>query len=220
MCAVRWSARTRLACLATALLGACSTGDAGGDTADAGARDAARLDAGDSGADGSPTEDGAAPDGHSPDGGADGGSPDDTAAIPVALPGCDDDATVKRIVTPADLSSLNDAAFRVFCIAPGDYRSAGRVEVTADGAEGAPRVLRYYDPDAPADESTHPYHMAPARRALLDRLTFSDAHHWVVDRVQLARGALQVTDGSSHVVLNRILMWQQSLDDGGSRSSD
>jgi hypothetical protein len=56
------------------------------------------------------------------------------------------------VVTPASAASLtnsllNDSSLRVFCITAGDYRSLGRLMLTASGSSGNPRILRFHPPD-------------------------------------------------------------------------
>jgi hypothetical protein len=39
--------------------------------------------------------------------------------------------------------TLENPSYRVICVAPGDYRAAGRIDLWASGSPGAPRVLRF-----------------------------------------------------------------------------
>jgi len=56
------------------------------------------------------------------------------------------------VVTPANaattLNLFNDPAKRVFCVDPGDYRSAGLIWLYRSGTPATPRVLRFNGPGA------------------------------------------------------------------------
>jgi hypothetical protein len=143
-----------------------------------------------------------------------GDGPEVSHEVALELPACDaGDREVRFIRGPGDWSDINEERFRVFCVEPGDYRTAGTVAITAGGSEERPRWIRWHDPDAAGDRATHPFHMPASRRAYIDRLQFAGAHHWVIDRVRVHRGVL-VERGSSHIVLNRLLIWEQPAGHG------
>lgn len=149
-------------------------------------------------------------------GGAGGGGTAETNRyeVPIDLPSCAPAPDVRIISTDADWDDINDPALRVFCVEPGDYTGVGGIRLFADGAPGAERWIRWYDPSASDDETTHPVHMDEADRAVVQQLRvgYDDdgAHHWRIDRLTV-RGAPwgnPITFGSSNNVLNRLLVEQ------------
>ncbi|MGB0865574.1 MAG: hypothetical protein ACPGSC_03650 [Granulosicoccaceae bacterium] len=102
--------------------------------------------------------------------------PDHTVAVD--LPDCDARDAV-LIDSPAKLGLLSDRRFRIFCLAPGDYRSAGVQEITAvSGRAMAPRVIRLLgDELSPAAVAQAPL----SQLAMLPPLYFRDTRHWVLD---------------------------------------
>jgi hypothetical protein len=152
------------------------------------------------------------------DGGATGGSGGGGTSeanvyeVPIDLPSCAPAADVRIITTDADWDDINDPAIRVFCVHPGDYRAYGDIRLTADGTAGAERWIRWYDPDAADDTTTHPVNMTEQDRAVVLHLRVGldgdAADHWRIDRLTV-RGAPWgnlVSFGSSNNVLNRLLV--------------
>ena len=83
------------------------------------------------------------------------------------------DQTCDVVITPENASTtlglLNDTAYRVFCIDPGDYRSFGGRIIRTSGSESAPRFLRF---DGPG--STKAFQRA--EQAIVERLEIGRAH--------------------------------------------
>lgn len=128
--------------------------------------------------------------------------------IPVEVPDCDTaDPSVRLVQTEADWDDINDAAYRVFCVAPGDYRGIGNLYLDADGTSAAPRYVRYYDPSQPTDER-HPVQQAASERAIIATVVFADASYWVFDRLTVTGDweVVRFDAGSEHNVLNRVLV--------------
>lgn len=132
--------------------------------------------------------------------------PDYTVAIDP--PSCDARDAV-LIDTPAKLNLLSDRRYRVFCIAPGDYRSAGVQKIDAvSGNTFSPRVIQMLGSDevAPAAFAKTPVE----ELALMPPLYFRDSHHWVLDRLAFididnAEGTYPLRFfASSNMVLNRL----------------
>ncbi len=128
--------------------------------------------------------------------------------VAVELPSCQAaDAFIVR--HPYQLRMLRSTRYRVFCIAPGDYRSAGEQELFAlSGRAGAPRVIRLLD--APS-LSRRAFAQAPEEQlALLPPLHFRESHHWLLS--QLAFVDIDTRKGSfplrffnsSHVVMDNL----------------
>lgn len=132
--------------------------------------------------------------------------PDHTVAVD--LPACDArDAVV--IDSVAKLSLLSDPRYRVFCIAPGDYRSAGVQNIDAvSGRSLTPRVIQMLGAKGgtSAEFAQAPLEQLP----LLPPLYFRDSHHWVLDRlafidIDSAEGTYPLRFfASSNMVLNRL----------------
>lgn len=118
-----------------------------------------------------------------------------------------------RIDTRDKLKLLSDKRYRVFCIAPGDYRSAGLQHiVSVSGRADTPRVIRML---GSAFESPSAFARAPLDQVpLLPPLHFRDSHHWVLDR--LAFVDIDKAEGvhplrffaSSDIVMNRLRVEQ------------
>lgn len=96
----------------------------------------------------------------------------------VELPDCDAEGAV-IIDSPSELALLADPRYRVLCVAPGDYRSAGVQHIEAvSGRPGAPRVLRLLTaPRPPAQAMRAPL----SQQALMPPLVFRDVSHWLLD---------------------------------------
>jgi hypothetical protein len=100
---------------------------------------------------------------------------------PVDLPDCESGAAdVKMITTDADWYwdnpnvgtdprydyVINDPAYRVFCVHPGDYSAVGRIKTkNVSGTELLPRVIRHYDPAG--SSPAHPVDQHKRKRAVL-----------------------------------------------------
>ncbi len=118
------------------------------------------------------------------------------------------------ITTEADWADIDSSAYRVFCVHAGDYRSLGSIWLTASGTASQPRILRYFDPNAPQDQ-THPVHQAETARALVQHLVLKYADHWVISGIAvsnndpdmtLANYGVTVQHGAEHNVLHRLLV--------------
>lgn len=105
--------------------------------------------------------------------------PDHT--VDVARPSCEGVDALK-INTVEQLRFLSDSRYRVFCIEPGDYRSAGVQEIeSVSGSSSSPRVIRLL-----GNSLVEPSAFAQAPLQLTPRLPplyFRDSRHWVLDRL-------------------------------------
>jgi len=130
-------------------------------------------------------------------------------SVPVVLPGCDAPDAV-RISTSSQLVLLSDPNFRVFCIEPGDYRSAGTVTVNdVDGSAAAPRFIRY-DATGTGEDDTL-FDSPLSELAMMPNLVLIDSDHWVIDRLAFINVDSTYPiklDNSESVVINRIRMQQ------------
>ncbi|MCA9593615.1 MAG: hypothetical protein KC776_09905 [Myxococcales bacterium] len=128
--------------------------------------------------------------------------------VPLSPPACDEsDPTVRIIEKDADWADINDAAYRVFCVKPGDYTGLGTVSLTADGSAGKERWIRYWDP-AVSGEAPHPAKQAESARAVVEELYLNDADYWVIQGLTVRGGWSRVglEHGTEHVVLDRLLL--------------
>lgn len=118
------------------------------------------------------------------------------------------DPTAVLIDSADDLGMLNDSSARIFCVAPGDYLSAGHIRLTASGSEGAPRILALYDPSS--TERVHPVDAEPEERARFQSISLDGASHWVVDRLSFEMEddteGNYLRNGSTDNVFNMILV--------------
>jgi hypothetical protein len=107
------------------------------------------------------------------------------------------------VITPANkattLPMLNDSDKRVFCLEPGDYRSARHLELERSGTATARRYLRYNAP-FPA-----PRAIAQANRAIVYGIYLNGASWWVIEGL-----TIQPTGTQDHAFMVGIL--------GGSRN--
>ncbi|MBW2456397.1 MAG: hypothetical protein JRI68_17890, partial [Deltaproteobacteria bacterium] len=143
-------------------------------------------------------------------GGEGNGMPTSEYELPVTPPACaQSDPEVRLIETVTDWQDINDPSYRIFCVAPGDYTTAGTIQLQADGQGAAPRWIRYYDANDPTDDR-HPVDRANGEHAVVAALRFEDADFWIVHGLtQRGLGnwtSTQLNAGSEHNVLNRMLI--------------
>ncbi|MCK5797937.1 MAG: right-handed parallel beta-helix repeat-containing protein [Deltaproteobacteria bacterium] len=126
---------------------------------------------------------------------------------PVTLPACDtSNPKVFLISKAADWKHINDTAYRVFCVKPGDYRSIGNISLTVSGTKNAPRVIRHAAADTGA--TSHPATMSVSEQAIVRGFQFNVASYWVIDRLSTSGPAspavVRMSTGSTHNILNRM----------------
>lgn len=129
---------------------------------------------------------------------------------PVNLPSCDsNNAKVKIIDSNSDWSAINDSAYQVFCVKPGDYSGKGLININRGGSQSAKRYIRYYSGN---DSGKMPWDQSVSERAIIKGLNFDGANWWVVDRItvtdpkySLNAPLLKVTSKSANNVFNRML---------------
>jgi len=91
---------------------------------------------------------------------------------------------------------LNDSSYPVICLTPGDY---GTITLTASGASGKERWLRYKNPN---NTGTHPVQQSAADRAKIKRLVFNGADYWIIHHITIEGGGagtrlIEFVSGSS-----------------------
>ncbi|MCK5601434.1 right-handed parallel beta-helix repeat-containing protein [Candidatus Pacearchaeota archaeon] len=133
----------------------------------------------------------------------------------INLPACNEsDPDVLFIRSVDDWKKINDTQYKVFCVLPGDYRSAGVIDLRVSGTAEDKRWIRWYDPDNPNDNSTHPVNMITSKQAVVKQIfvgginTPSTANHWVIDRLVIRGSEFsnRIDHGSSDNIFNRVLI--------------
>lgn len=102
-------------------------------------------------------------------------------------------------------ANINSDQYRVFCVAPNDYRSVGLIRLKSSGAMGSERRIQYYNSSIPVD--VHPYKMNESEKAIIQNLTFDNASYWIVDRMTIASNrndAITITNHSENNVINKV----------------
>jgi len=95
-------------------------------------------------------------------------------ASEVDCPSCDSTRPEVAIIrSAADLSHVDDPGKRVFCVRPGDYRSAGSVALSNSGTAMSP--LYVVLDDAEGFRGTHPVNLPASGRGIIAGLSFSGA---------------------------------------------
>jgi hypothetical protein len=133
-------------------------------------------------------------------------------SVPTAA--CDTSSSAVRIIdSVADLADLNNPAYRVFCIANGDYRSAGLIHLTRSGSASAPRIIRPLDNWPGGIDNV--VQLPSNRRVLLHRLELESASHWIIDGMaivnqdrssNLSNRTVQMLYDASDNILHRSLI--------------
>lgn len=134
-----------------------------------------------------------------------------TQPYPIVLPDCTG-PRAKVIATDADWDQINNSAWDVFCVRPGDYATRGPITIRQSGTVSNPKWLLLYDP-ANAKDETHPVNLPLDRRATLKELNIDGAKHWVVDRIAINSSvdSNQITNGAENVTWNRLLVEKVSM---------
>jgi len=86
---------------------------------------------------------------------------------------CDTVLTPSMVYAGILQAYLADPARRVFCVQPGDYRGAGRIDLWLSGTASQPRILRYNAQDGLENAVQRP------QRAIFESL-YILGDHWVV----------------------------------------
>ena len=115
-----------------------------------------------------------------------------------SLPACDPNSPDTLFIRDAaDWGYINDAGYRIFCVAPGDYSSVGAIRLTSSGTGTQPRVLRML-PATYGGTDAHPAQAPESQRAILSELILHGASYWIVNGLTI-RGDINTV--SSLVIL-------------------
>ncbi len=132
---------------------------------------------------------------------------------PVTLPACD--ANAVRISSINDIRLLESSNADVFCIAPGDYRSAGNggaiIINNKHGSASSPKVIQL---DSSLGINDVIFDLPQSQLALLPPIEFENSSHWLVDRMAFFdvgdpehTGHVAVKmHASTNIILNRLRM--------------
>ncbi len=122
----------------------------------------------------------------------------------VDMPSCDASDAL-RISTASGLSQINNSSYRVFCIAPGDYRSHGLLALSGTGGtESAPKVIRFESSEfADTDEI---FKVDLSKVARMPPIDIRNTSHWVLNRLAFVdtSGMPIRIAGSTDIVIDRI----------------
>ena len=128
--------------------------------------------------------------------------------LSVSVPSCSAADAVRISVSAGNVGLLASSNYRVFCIAPGDYRGYGEIRINSrSGTASAPRVIRL-DSAAFGDEGSI-FGEWPARnQALMPSIVFTDSNNWLVDRMTFTglRSQAVAFWNSDRITLNRIMV--------------
>jgi hypothetical protein len=141
-----------------------------------------------------------------------------TQPAPVTLPGCSGSGVL--IISSLDAwNQINNPAYNVFCVWPGNYTSYGPIRITQSGTPAQPKWIRWYFPTGPGDE-VHPVNMTGNLRATIKQLTMDNADNWIVDRLTIAGSHSEngMVNGSDNVIWNRMLIENTTVNAVGIRT--
>lgn len=114
------------------------------------------------------------------------------------------------ITQTSDWDEINNPAYEVFCVQPGDYRSwnSGAVlTLSANGTASNPRWIMLHDPGNPG-ETSHPVHLDASQQAIMPHFKIIDGDYWHIYRITVkgyssSSGNVINTDGTrfSHMLI-------------------
>lgn len=124
----------------------------------------------------------------------------------VDLPSCDSPDAL-RISTASGLSQIGSTNYRVFCIAPGDYRSYGLLSLpTNGGTEESPRVIRFESSEF--DESDEIFQADVSKLARMPAIDIRNTSNWVLHKlafISISDGYMPMRlSGANNIIIDRI----------------
>ena len=89
------------------------------------------------------------------------------------------------ITQASDWDQINNPAYDVFCVQPGDYRSWNNgavLSLSAKGTVSNPRWILLYDPNNPTG-TQHPVHLDAAQQAIMPHFSINGGDYWYIYRM-------------------------------------
>jgi hypothetical protein len=89
------------------------------------------------------------------------------------------------ITQASDWDEINNPAYEVFCVQPGDYRgwnNGAVLTLTTKGTASNPRWILLYDPNNPSG-TEHPVHLDATRQAVMPHFRISGGDFWYLYRM-------------------------------------
>ena len=119
---------------------------------------------------------------------------------------CDD--TIDDSMTEATIESLLNDGDDCNCVEPGDYRSKGTIDITANGTSGTRKVMRYI---RGGDTDDDPWKQSVANRVRFANLDLV-GDFWVIHRISFdpSSGTTIDIDGTDNI-LNRIYAYDGAV---------
>lgn len=125
----------------------------------------------------------------------------------ITLPECDaTNPEVQFISSNTDWSKINDSSKSIFCVKPGDYRSAGKITLSADGSSAKRRYIVLDN-----GNDTHPAKLETSEQANVWLSFDNGGSYWVIDRISSlsvdtgsAEKLYRFYGGASNNILNRL----------------
>lgn len=122
----------------------------------------------------------------------------------VDIPSCDG-ADAVRISTVAGIAQIANSGYRVFCIAPGDYRSYGKLALSAtSGTEALPKVIRFESSEFSDDEEI--FRSDISKLARMPEMDIRNTGHWILHRLAFidVSGMPIRLSNAENIVIDRI----------------
>ena len=124
---------------------------------------------------------------------------------PIPTDRCDTYLSTSLISSGLLTQMLNDPARRVFCVYPGDYRSAGNILIQQAGTEAKPRIVRFNASDGVANA------VQRTQRATFESFYFLKTSWWVMQGLTVRPTRPTTSEyvtlgGSDHVVIDGNLL--------------
>ena len=121
------------------------------------------------------------------------------------------------ITQASDWDEINNPAYDVFCVQPGDYRNWNNgaiLTLSAKGTESSPRWILLYDPDNPS-ATEHPVHLDVAQQAIMPHFEITGGEYWHLYRMTVKGYSL----GSGNVTGTRGIRYSHLLIEEGEKSA-
>lgn len=132
-----------------------------------------------------------------------------------SVPACDVTFTPGQSRSAIESELNGSDGDRVFCFAPGNYKSAGLITITKDGSSSARRWMRLAGSD-----TTHPVKLSTSKRAVIKFLAFKGASYWTVHRMTVdgdkvySTRTVELDSSSSNNIFDHMLVEENGRNTG------